>query len=132
MSYHNLLIVGNLGRDPEMRYTQNSTAVTTLNIATNSVYTDKSGQKVKKTVWFRVSAWGKQAESCNNYLKKGSMVLVEGEISADEDGNPKLFTRNDGSTGASYEVMAKTVRFLDNKSASQTQAEEIGDEDIPF
>lgn len=132
MSYHNLLIVGNLGRDPEMRYTQNSTAVTTLNIATNSVYTDKSGQKVKKTVWFRVSVWGKQAESCNNYLKKGCMVLVEGEISADEDGNPKLFTRNDGSTGASYEVMAKTVRFLDNKSAGQTQAEEISDFDVPF
>ena len=116
MSYHTLLIVGNLGRDPEMRYTQNGSAVTSLNVATNKTYTDQAGQQVKKTVWFRVSVFGKQAESCNEYLKKGSLILVEGEINADEDGNPKIFTRNDGSSGASYEVMAKNVRFLSTKS----------------
>ena len=66
-----------------------------------------AGQKVKETTCFRVSVWGKQAESCNTYLQKGSSVLVEGELRPDkETGNPRTYTRNDGSTGASYEVTA--------------------------
>lgn len=128
MSYHNITIVGNLGRDPEMRYLDSGTAVCSMNVATNKTYTDKNGQQVKKTCWFRVSVFGKSAENCNNFLKKGSLVLVEGEMNAGEDGNPKVFTRNDGSSGASYEVMAKNVRFLDSKSAESTEP----DEEIPF
>lgn len=119
MSYHTLLIVGNLGKPPEMRYTQSGTNVTSLSVATNKTYTDHAGQQVKKTVWFRVSVFGKQAESCNEYLKKGSLILVEGEINADEAGNPKIFTRNDGTRGASYEVMAKNVRFLNTNTKSE-------------
>ena len=128
MSYHNITIVGNLGRDPEMRYLDSGTAVCSMNVATNKTYTDKNGQQVKKTCWFRVSVFGKSAENCNNFLKKGSLVLVEGEMNAGEDGNPKVFTRNDGSSGASYEVMAKNVLFLDSKSAESTEP----DEEIPF
>lgn len=129
MSYHNITIVGNLGRDPEMRYTDSGTAVCSLNVATNKTYTDRNGQQVKKTCWFRVSVFGKQAENVNNYLKKGSLVLVEGEMNAGEDGNPKVYVKHDGTHAASYEVMAKNVRFLDSKQAESTDDEE---ENVPF
>lgn len=141
MSYHTVIIVGNLGRDPEMRYTPNGSAVTSLNVATNRTYTDSAGQKVKEATWFRVSVWGKQAESVNNYLKKGSMVLIEGELRPDkETGNPRIFSRNDGSSGASYEINARTVRFLSSRTGSSEEypedsgspAGEPGDEDFPF
>lgn len=129
MSYHKLIIVGNLGKDPEMRYTQNGTAVTTMNVATNRVYTDNTGAKVKETTWFRVSAWGKQGENCANYLKKGSMVLIEGEIHPDkETGNPRIFDRTDGSKGASYEVNAKTVHFLSKAEGNSNSEEDYEDQ----
>jgi single-strand DNA-binding protein len=136
MSFHTIIIVGNLGRDPEMRYAPNGNAVTSLNVASNRTYTDSSGQRVKETTWFRVSVWGKQAENVNTYLKKGSSVLVEGELRPDkETGNPRTFTRADGSTGASYEVNARTVRFLTPRGGSDSISESAGgepDEDIPF
>ena len=123
MSFHTIIIVGNLGSDPVMRYAGEN-PVTTLSVASNRQYTDGAGKKVKEVTWFKVSVWGKQAESCNTYLKKGSSVLVEGELSPDkETGNPKTFTRSDGSTGASFDVTARTVRFL-------TGAEK--QEEIPF
>ena len=137
MSFHTIIIVGNLGRDPEMRYAPNGNAVTTLNVASNRQYTDSSGQKVKETTWFRVSVWGKQAENVNTYLQKGSSVLVEGELRPDkETGNPRTFTRADGSVGASYEVNARIVRFLSTKSSgsdtlSSSGSNETGEE-IPF
>ncbi len=135
MSFHTIIIVGNLGRDPEMRYAPNGNAVTSLNVASNRQYTDSSGQKVKETTWFRVSVWGKQAESCNTYLQKGSSVLVEGELRPDkETGGPRTYTRNDGSTGASYEVTARTVRFLSSRSGSDDQdsGPDNNTDDIPF
>ncbi len=136
MSFHTIIIVGNLGRDPEMRYAPNGNAVTSLSVASNRQYTDSSGQKVKETTWFRVSVWGKQAESVNTYLQKGSSVLVEGELRPDkETGNPRTYTRSDGSTGASYEVTARTVRFLSPKGASADSLSDSGgvaDEEIPF
>ncbi len=145
MSYHTVIIVGNLGKDPEMRYTPNGSAVTSLSVATNRTYSDSAGQKVKETTWFRVSVWGKQAESVNNYLKKGSMVLVEGELRPDkETGNPRIFTRNDGTSAASYEVNARTVQFLtpkaggsdefsaDSSSSGGAGGSEPNDEDFPF
>jgi len=137
MSYHTIIIVGNLGRDPEMRYTPNGNAVTTINVASNRTFNDSSGQRQKVTTWFRVSVWGKQAESVNNFLQKGSQVLIEGELQPDrETGNPRTFTRNDGSTGASYEVRARTVRFLTSRGTTsddfQGDAGDSGDEEIPF
>lgn len=136
MSFHTIIIVGNLGRDPEMRYTPNGNAVTTINVASNRTFNDASGQRQKVTTWFRVSVWGKQAESVNNYLQKGSQVLIEGELQPDrETGNPRTFTRNDGSTGASYEVRARTVRFLTSRGTTddfQDDIGDVGDEEIPF
>ena len=78
MSYHTTIIVGNLGRDPEMRYTPSGQAVTSFSVAVNDDYTNNNGERIKRTIWFRISAWGKQAETCNQYLKKGSKVLVLG------------------------------------------------------
>ena len=135
MSFHTIIIVGNLGRDPEMRYAPNGNAVTSLSVASNRQYTDSSGQKVKETTWFRVSVWGKQAENVNTYLQKGSSVLVEGELRPDkETGNPRTFTRADGSIGTSYEVNARTVRFLSTKGSSVDSSSDSGgtDEEIPF
>lgn len=112
MSYHTIILVGRLGRDPELRYTPTGQAVCSLNIATDRSYTNRDGQRVSQTTWFRVSVWGKQAETTNQYLQKGRMVLVEGHLNSDESGNPRTFTRQDGSVGASYEVTAMTVRFI--------------------
>src|SRR4029078_11822454 len=114
--YQRLVLVGNLGRDPEMRYTPNGTAVTQLSVATSRKWTDASGQLKEETAWFRVSVWGKQAEVCNQYLAKGRKVLVEGDLVVDEKtGGPPGDQRNDGTTRASFEVRANTVRFLSPK-----------------
>jgi single-strand DNA-binding protein len=110
--FHKVIFVGNLGRDPEMRYTPGGQAVTTLSVATNRTYTDRNNEKVKETVWFRVSVWGKQAEACHQYLRKGRPVLVEGRLSPDNNGNPRLWTAQDGTARASYEIVASTVQFL--------------------
>lgn len=127
--YHTIIIVGNLGKDPEMRYTPSGQAVTSFNVATSRQYTGSNGQKVKETIWFRVSAWGKQAETCNQYLRKGSKVLVEGRLVPDQSsGGPRVFTRQDGTTGASFEVSANTVRFMSTRSEGEG---DVGGMDIP-
>ena len=138
--YHTIIIVGNVGRDPEMRYTPSGQAVTSFSVASSRNYTGSNGQKVEETIWFRVSAWGKQAETCNNYLRKGSKVLVEGRLTPGENGSPRIWNRNDGTAGASYEVSASTVRFLSSRNeAGGAPVEEGGapdttaaEEDIPF
>lgn len=115
--YQKLVIVGNLGRDPEMRYMPDGTAVTSFNVATSRRYTDRnSGQQVDETTWFRVSVWGRQAEVANQYLSKGRKVLVEGRLKPDPaTGGPKIWTRQDGTAGASFEIMAETIRFLSGR-----------------
>lgn len=114
--YHTIIIVGNLGKDPEMRYTPAGQAVTNFSVATSRQYTGSDGNQVKETVWFRISAWGKQAETCNQYLRKGSKVLVEGRLTPDPStGGPRLWQRQDGTTSASFEVSASTVRFLSSR-----------------
>lgn len=116
MSYHKITIVGNLGRDPEMRYTPGGQAVTNFSVASNRSYTTSNGERVKETVWFRVSAWGRQAETCNQYLNTGSQVLIEGRITPDkESGGPRIWTRQDGTPAASYEVTAERVVFLSGR-----------------
>jgi single-strand DNA-binding protein len=138
--FHTLIIVGNLGKDPEMRYTPAGQAVTSFSVATSRQYNNQQGQQVKETIWFRVSVFGKQAESCSQYLKKGSKVVVEGRLNPDPvTGGPRTFTRQDGTNGASYEVYANTVRFLSSRTESSAPgseeaapAELSGDADIPF
>lgn len=116
MTYHTIIIVGNLGRDPEMRYTPSGSPVTSFNVASNRSYTGQSGEKIDETIWFRVTAWNKLAETCSQYLHKGSKVLVEGRLTPDpKTGGPKTYQRQDGSLGASFEVTANTVRFLSQR-----------------
>lgn len=121
--YHTIIIVGFLGRDPEMRFTPSGQAVTNFNVATNRQYTGSDGQPVKETIWFRVSTWGKSAETCNQYLRKGSKVLVEGRLVPDkETGGPRVYTRQDGTAGSSFEVSASTVRFLSSRGEDESGA----------
>lgn len=139
--YQQLIIVGNLGRDPEMRYTPTGQPVTSFSVATTRQYTDGNGQVVKETTWFQVSAWGKQAEACNQYLRKGSKVLVEGRLTPDPGtGGPRLWERQDGTSAASFQVSASTVRFLSSQQSGETAPARGGhnihddypDDDIPF
>ena len=113
--YHKIILVGNLGRDPEMRYTPSGTAVTNFSMATSEHWTGQDGQPQERTIWWRVSVFGKSGEACKNFLKKGSKVLVEGRMNADASGNPRIWTRQDGSAGASFEVTALSVKFLSSR-----------------
>jgi len=141
MSFQTIIVVGRLGRDPEMRYTPSGQAVTSFSIATDRSYTDQNGQNVKETAWFRVSVFGKQAETCNQYLSKGKMVLVEGRLTVDgKTGGPRVWTGQNGETRASFEIAASTVRFLSPKSEGGAGAADMGDsmasaggeDEIPF
>lgn len=139
MSYQKLIIVGNLGRDPEMKYTPGGQAVTNFNLATNRQYTASNGERIKEVTWFRVSAWGRQAETCNQFLKVGSRVLIEGRLIPDkETGGPRVWARQDGSQGASFEVSADRVVFLSGRDEAgptpmQGPDEQFAsDDDIPF
>lgn len=106
MSVNKVIILGRLGRDPEMRYTANGTGVCTLSLATSETWNDKSGQKNERTEWHRVVVWGKLAELCNQYLTKGRQAYVEGKLQTrawdDKDGNKRYTT----------EINATTVQFI--------------------
>jgi len=128
--YQKIIIIGNLGRDPEMRYTPDGSPVTSFSVATSRRFGEKD-----ETTWFRVTVWNKQAESCNQYLHKGSKVLVEGRLRPDANGTPAVFQRRDGSWGSSYELTAENVRFLSPKgeeAGGQNFGPMDDDEDIPF
>ena len=137
----NQIIVGNLGRDPEMRYTPNGKPVTDFSVAVNRQFTGANGQPIKDVVWFKVSTWGKQAEVCNQYLKKGAKVLVEGRLDYDpKTGGPKTWEGQDGLFHTGFALVAQTVRFLSAKNGEITAHAESGEggftgtpeEDIPF
>lgn len=137
--YHTIIIVGNLGRDPEMRYTPSGQAVTSMSVASNRTYKGSDGNTVKETIWFRVSVWGKQAENASQYLRKGSKVLVEGRLTPDRvTGGPRIYTRQDGTSAASFEVSAVTVQYLSSRGEGEGEGGgmdipegDVGDE-IPF
>jgi single-strand DNA-binding protein len=119
--FHQLTIIGNLGREPEMRYTPNGKAVTSFSVATNRNWTGADGQKVKETIWFRISCWDASAEAVSQYLHKGSQVLILGRLQPGKDGSPRLFQRQNGSNAASYEVTADTIRFLNGSNEGHTK-----------
>lgn len=117
--YSKLIIVGNVGKDPTMRYTPAGKAVTSFSVAVSRKYTAGDGQQVEEKTWYNVTTWGKQAEVCNQYLKKGSKVLVEGRLTPDKaTGSPRIWTKQDGSSGASYDVTAEVVRFLSSANGN--------------
>jgi single-strand DNA-binding protein len=142
--YQKITIVGNLGRDPEMRYTPQGTPVTNFSVATTYKWTSADGTPIEETTWFRVSAWGRMAEVCNEYLSKGRQVLVEGRLRPDpQTGGPRVWTRQDGTAGASFEVHANTVKFLGGRGEvvgaepgvtleEPPPGVEEGEEELPF
>jgi single-strand DNA-binding protein len=138
--YQQITLIGNLGNDPEMRYTPSGVPVASFNLAVNRSWTGKDGQRQDKTTWFRISVWDKQAETVSQYLSKGRQVLVIGEV---EEARP--YTDRDGNMRASLEIRAQSVRFLGqrgdspmggnasgNSAPATAGAGEMQDEDIPF
>jgi single-strand DNA-binding protein len=107
MSYNKIILIGNLGRDPELSYTPQGTAVCKFSVATNERRRDKAGEQQDITTWFRVSAWGKQAENVSRYLTKGRKVYVEGRLHVEE------WTDREGKPRQSLEVNASEVQFID-------------------
>ena len=106
-------IIGRLGRDPELRYTSGGQAVCSLNVATDESYNDRDGNKVERAEWHRVSAFGKIAESCGNYLAQGRLVYGEGHLTA------RKWQDQNGQDPVTTEIKAKSVQFLDRRNDDQ-------------
>jgi single-strand DNA-binding protein len=115
-----ITIIGNLGNDPEMRYTPSGHAVTNFSVAANRSYTKSDGTKEKETTWFKVATWGKRAEVCNQYLKKGSLVYIDGRVKA------SAFEGSEGPR-ASLEVTAEHVIFLSTNRDGEVVQEEVAE-----
>lgn len=115
-SFNKIVIVGYLGRDPEIRYTPQGTAVCNFSIATTEKRKGRDGEAQEITTWFRVQVWGASAEACNNYLTKGKQVYVEGRLRQEE------YTDKEGNKRTTLEVNASEVQFLGSKGDSEHQA----------
>jgi single-strand DNA-binding protein len=134
VSINRITIIGNLGSEPEMRFTPNGRPATSFRVATNWRYTTPEGERKEETEWFSVVTWGKLAEQCNQFLNKGRLVYVEGRLRL------RIWEGQDGQKRAKNEIVADRVKFLDRQPISvtgETKVEEgeIGDiepEDIPF
>lgn len=123
------ILIGNLGADPELRYTTGGTAVCNFNLATNEKWTDKSGAKQEKVEWHRIVVWDKQAESCKEYLSKGRQVCVEGKLQT------RQWEDKDGVKRYTTEVVAQRVEFLGGKGEGGGRRDEpppVDDDEPPF
>ncbi len=115
MSFNKVIVVGNLGRDPEMKFTPQGTPVCTFSVATNERRKDKAGEQQDVTTWFRVTVWGKQAEAVSKFLFKGKSVYVEGRLHVEE------WTDRDGKQRYTLEVNATDVQFIDGARGSERE-----------
>jgi single-strand DNA-binding protein len=147
-SVNKVILVGNLGRDAELRYTPGGAAVATLNLATTEVWNDKGGQRQEKTEWHRIVLWGKQAESLQEYLTKGKQIYVEGRLQTrqwdDKDGNKKYTTEikadritllgggGGGGRSASTDRGGAVAAHAGGGGGDEPPMEPITDDDIPF
>lgn len=111
-SLNKVMLIGRLGQDPEVRYTQSNTAVATLNLATNERYRDSNGEYQDRTEWHRVVAWGRTAEVCQQYLSKGSLIYVEGPLQTRE------WEDNQGQKRYTTEVKALQMTMLDSRGGN--------------
>lgn len=114
MSLNQILLIGNCGSDPEMRYTPNGAMVVNFSLAVNSYRNGADGEQIQETEWFRIACWNKQAESVNQFLQKGQRCFVEGRFKS------STYTGNDGTQRQSSEVTAFRVIFLDRSSESSS------------
>lgn len=146
MSFNKIILVGNIGRDPELRYTPQGTAVCNFSVATNEKKRDKAGETQDVTTWFRVTLWNKQAETASKYLTKGNPIYIEGRLRVEE------WTDRDGKTRYTLEVHATDMQFIssgrgdehaensstaDNSFEDRSAPNDINqaaptDDDIPF
>lgn len=140
MSVNKVIILGRLGQDPELKFLPNGTAVCNFSLATSETWTDKSGTKQEKTEWHKTIVWGKLAELCNEYLKKGSQAYIEGKLQT------RSWDDKDGTKRYSTEIIANTVQFIsrnNNSGPNQTTTDNqdigysdhssnFGADDIPF
>jgi len=145
-SVNKVILVGNLGRDSELRYTPGGAAVATLNLATTEVWNDRNNQRQEKTEWHRVVLWGKQAESLQEYLTKGKQIYVEGRLQTrqwdDKDGNKRYTTEikadritllgGGGGGGASRSSSGGGMDRGGGGGMDEPPVEPITDDDIPF
>jgi len=138
MSVNKVILVGRLGKDPEVRYSNNGNAITNFNLATSRVYKNKQGEKVDETEWHRCVSFGRTAEVCGEYLHKGSLIYVEGRLQTrdweDKDGNKRWTT----------EIIIESMKMLGSKNDRGGSSEEksgnpfdkgpsdIPDDDVPF
>jgi single-strand DNA-binding protein len=139
-SVNKVILIGNLGRDPELRYTQSGQPVANFTVATNENWTGRDGKREERTEWHRVVAWGKTAELCAQYLSKGRTVYLEGRIQTRE------WEDKEGQKRQTTEIVAQTVQFLGGPGggqrgaapqgpggpAPQSEPPPGGDDDIPF
>ncbi len=136
-SMNKVLLIGHLGQNPEVRFTGNNTAVCNFSMATSEVWNDKEGQRQERTEWHRIVVWGKQGESCGEYLKKGRQVCVEGRIQTRE------WETNEGQKRWTTEIVAERVVFLGSANGDKPQRKQsrpgydetpapIDDSDVPF
>jgi single-strand DNA-binding protein len=138
MSFNKIILVGNLGRDPELRYTPQGTPVCTFSIATSEKRKDASGQYIEETTWFRVTAWQKMAETASQYLQKGRSVYIEGRLRTEE------YQDREGKTRHNLEVTATDMKFIGGNQGGRSQEHpgtggqpvkddaELDESDIPF
>lgn len=117
-SLNRVMIIGRLGRDPELRYSQSGAPVCTLQAATDESYTDRDGNKVERTEWHRITCFQKQAENCAAYLAKGSLVYVEGSLTT------RKWQDQQGQDRYTTEIKAERVQFLDRKGDNQCGADQ--------
>jgi single-strand DNA-binding protein len=141
MSFNKIILVGNLGRDPELRYTPQGTPVCSFTVATNEKRKDRAGENQDFTTWFRVTLWGRQAETASQYLTKGRPIYVEGRLRLEE------WTDRDGKQRYTLEVHATDMQFIGGGRADEAGAPagrsshpaeqsapeaDVLDDDIPF
>ncbi len=133
-SVNKVILLGNLGRDPELRYTPNGTAVANFTIATNETWKDRDGQKQEHTEWHRIVVWGKLAEICGEYLRKGRQVYIEGTLRS------RTYKDKEGVEKSVTEVRADNMVMIgrsdgggqDSGRGTSEKPPEYSDDDIPF
>ena len=133
MTLNKMMVIGNVGNDPEMRYTPSGAAVTSFRVATNRRYKTSAGEQREETEWFRVNAWNRLAETCNQYVTKGMKVYVEGRLSSSP------WIDRDGQARAGNEISAFEVTFLDSRTSADAEGGRPADgpaqddaEDLPW
>ena len=125
--YNKVMLIGNLTRDPELRYTPSNTAVAELGLAVNRTYQDKSGNKQEDLTFVDVTVWGRTAENCSEYISKGAPVFIEGRLTLDQ------WENDDGQKRSNLKVTAQRVDFLGGGSNTVQQSEGVDtQDDVPF